>query len=95
MRPGPPYDIAARKTTALLGLQRTSKQVEQAGLVFHYGLGMSWGLVYTLLRRLTMLPSLIAGLLTGVSLPLLVDEGLRPLFGFSAPNRAYPVAAAY
>ena len=47
VRPGPPYDIAARKTAALLGLQLTDKQVEQAGLVFHYGLGMSWGTVYT------------------------------------------------
>src|SRR5260221_5376789 len=35
--------IAARKMAALLGLQLTDKPVEQAGLVFHYGLGMSWG----------------------------------------------------
>jgi len=50
VRPGSPYEIAARKTAALLGLHLTDKQVEQAGLVFHYGLGMSWGTVYTLLR---------------------------------------------
>jgi len=84
--------IAARKTAALLGLQLTDKQAEQAGLVFHYGLGMSWGTVYTLLRRLTPLPPAVAGLLTGASLSLLVDEGLTPLLGFSAPNRAYPLS---
>jgi uncharacterized membrane protein YagU involved in acid resistance len=92
VRPGPPYEIAARKTAALLGFQLTDKQVEQAGLVFHYGLGMSWGTVYTLLRRLTPLPSLVAGLLTGASLSLLIDEGLTPLLGFSAPNRTYPLS---
>jgi uncharacterized membrane protein YagU involved in acid resistance len=92
VRPGPPYEIAARKTAALLGLQLTDKQVEQAGLVFHYGLGMSWGTVYTLLRRLTPLPKALAGLLTGASLSLLIDEGLTPLLGFSAPNRAYPLS---
>ena len=91
MRPGPPYEIAARKTAALLGLQLTDKQVEQAGLVFHYGLGMSWGLVYPPLRRLTPLPPAVAGLVTGASLSLLIDEGLTPLLGFSAPNRAYPL----
>jgi uncharacterized membrane protein YagU involved in acid resistance len=92
VRPGPPYEVAARKTIALLGFQLTDTQPEQAGLVFHYGLGMSWGPVYTLLRRLTPLPSLVAGLLTGASLSLLVDEGLTPLLGFSAPNRAYPLS---
>jgi len=75
--------IAARKTAALLGLQLTDKQVEQAGLVFHYGLGMSWGAVYTLLRRLTLLPPPVAGLVTGASLSLLIDEGLTPLLGTS------------
>ncbi len=50
---------------------------------------MSWGTVYTLLRRLTSLPPPVAGLLTGVSLSLLVDEGLTPLLGTS---RAYPLS---
>ena len=90
MRPGPPYEIAARKTSALLGLQLTDKQVEQAGLVFHYGLGMSWGLVYPLLRRLTPLPPLVAGLVTGASLSLLIDEGLTPLLGTSRAQSCLP-----
>src|SRR5205823_9506699 len=67
VRPGPPYEIAARKTAAVLGRKLTDKQVEQAGLVFHYGLGMSRGPVYTLLHRLTPLPPPGAGLPTGAS----------------------------
>lgn len=43
VRPRPPYETAARKMTARSGLQLTDKQMEQAGMVFHYGLGMSWG----------------------------------------------------
>jgi hypothetical protein len=33
----------------------------------------------------------VAGLVTGASLSLLINEGLTPLLGFSAPNRAYPL----
>ena len=50
---------------------------------------MSWGTVYTLLRRLTPLPPPVAGLLTGASLSLLIDEGLTPCSAQAAPNRAY------
>ena len=92
VRPGPPYEIAARKTTQLLGLHLSDTQVQALGMiVFHYGLGMSWGVVYTLLRRMTTLNPLVAGILDGASLSLLVDEGLAPLLGFTAPNRAYPL----
>ncbi len=92
VRPGPPYEIAARKTTQLLGLHLSDTQVQTLGMiVFHYGLGMSWGVVYTLLRRMTTLNPLVAGILDGASLSLLVDEGLAPLLGFTAPNRAYPL----
>lgn len=91
VRPGPPYQIAAQKTTKLLGMQLTDQQLEQAGMLFHYGLGMSWGPVYTLLRRFTPLHPLLAGLLTGTAMSLIVDEGLSPALGFSAPNRAYPL----
>ncbi len=92
VRPGPPYEIAARKTTELLGLHLSDKQVERVGtLGFHYGLGLSWGVIYQVLRRMTGLPAPAAGLLMGTTMSLIVDEGLTPLLGFSAPNRAYPL----
>jgi len=92
VRPGPPYEIAARKTTEMLGLHLSDTQVEMVGtLGFHYGLGMSWGVVYQVLRRTTGLPAPAAGLLMGAAMSLIVDEGMTPLLGFSAPNRDYPL----
>ncbi len=41
VRPGAPFQIAARKTTQLLGLRLSDQQLETLGTVgFHYGLGM-------------------------------------------------------
>ncbi len=92
VRPGPPYEIAARKTTELLGLHLSDKQVEMVGtLGFHYGLGMSWGVVYQMLRRTTGLPAPMAALLMGATMSFIVDEGMTPLLGFSAPTRDYPL----
>ena len=61
-------------------------------MAFHYGLGVGWGPVYTLLRPFTGMNPVLAGLLAGTSLWAIVDEGLTPALGWSAPNRAYPVS---
>ncbi len=91
-RPGEPPIVAARKTTQWLGLELSEEQIETLGMyLFHYGLGMSWGPPYTLLRRQTNLGPVQAGLLVGAAMSLLVDEGMTPLLGFSAPNRDYPL----
>ena len=42
------------------------------------------------MRRHGGMRPLGAGVLTGASLSLIVDEGLSPTLGFSAPNRDYP-----
>lgn len=47
---------------------------------------------YTFLRRWTDLNPVSAGLLSGAAMSLLVDEGMTPLMGFSAPNRDYPLS---
>ncbi len=91
-RPGPPFLIAARKTTEGLGMELSEEQLQKvATYVFHYGLGMGWGPPYAFLRRRTDLGPVSAGLLTGALMSLIVDEGMTPLFGFSAPNRDYPL----
>jgi uncharacterized membrane protein YagU involved in acid resistance len=92
VRPGPPYQIAAQKIAAFVGLTLSQQQLEKAGLLFHYGLGMSWGPVYLLVRRKSSLSPVAAGILTGAAMSLLVDEGLTPALGFSAPNSAYPLS---
>lgn len=76
----------------LLGLHLSDAALDKASLVFHYGLAVTWAPLYPILRRATSLGPVPAGLLTGASMSLLVDEGLTPLLGFSAPNRAYPLA---
>jgi hypothetical protein len=90
--PRPPYRIAADKTTRLLGLNLDDPALDKGSPGFHYGLAGSWAPLYTVLRRRAALGPLAAGLVTGGSMPLLIDEGLTPALGFSAPNRAYPLA---
>lgn len=93
VRPGPPYRVAAQKTFALLGLDLSDDVLDKAALVFHYGLAVSWAPTYALLRRGTHLGLIAAGLGSGAAMSAIVDEGLTPALGFSAPNRAYPAAA--
>lgn len=92
VRPGPPYQVAAKKLVKLLDLNLPDEQVKRLGMAFHYGLGMSWAPVYLLLRRKAGLPPIQAGLLAGTLMSLIVDEGMTPAMGFSAPNRKYPMA---
>ncbi len=91
-RPGPPYRIAAEKTARLVGVNLTDSQLDRAALGFHYGLAVSWAPVYALLRRSTSLNPIAAGLTTGATMSLIVDEGVTPALGFSAPNREYPMS---
>ena len=92
-RPGPPYRLAAEKTTKALGLGLSDEAMARAALGFHYGLAVSWAPLYALLRRRARLGMLPAALATGAAMSAIVDEGLTPLLGFSAPNRAYPLVA--
>lgn len=89
-RPGPPPQLAAQKTLRALGVAPTEKRTAAAAMGFHYGLGLAWAPSYLLLRRYGGLGPVSAGLLSGAAMSLLVDEGLTPALGFSAPNRAYP-----
>ena len=92
VRPGPPFVIAARKTADLLSLDLSEEQIQTLGTYgFHYGLGVSWGPVYTFLRWWTKLNPILAGLLMGAAMSLVVDEAMTPLLGFSALNREYPL----
>lgn len=93
VRPGPPYETAAKKTTETLGIELSEEQLQKVAMYgFHYGLGMGWGPTYTFLRRWTGLDPISGALLSGAAMSLVVDEGMTPLLGFSAPNRAYPLS---
>ena len=90
-RPGPPPEMAARKAAELLNIQLTDKQLEVGTMAFHYGLAISWAPLYQLLRRKSPLGP-ATGLATGAAMSLAADEIIAPTLGFTAPNRAYPLA---
>ena len=43
-------------------------------------------------RRVLHLNPIVAGLVAALALFLVVDEGLTPALGLSAPDRAYPLS---
>ena len=91
--PGPSSSqVAARKIAERLGRPLDEPWLAPVAKAVHHGLGMAWGPVYCLLRRHGGMRPLGAGLVAGAALSLVVDEGLTPALGLSAPDRAYPVA---
>ena len=90
VRPGSPSTIAARKTAARFGIALSDERAERLGTLVHYGLGAGGGVLYATLRRTTGMHPLLAGLSTGAVISLVIDEGLTPALGFSAPNDQYP-----
>jgi uncharacterized membrane protein YagU involved in acid resistance len=64
----------------------------KAGMAFHYLAGLSWTPVYLLLRRTLRWHPVAAGLATGASMSLILDDTITPAIGASAPNDAYPAS---
>ena len=55
VRPGPPPEMAARKTAALFGIELSDQQLQRGTMAFDYGLAISWAPFYQVLRRKTEL----------------------------------------
>ena len=93
VRPGPPFMLAADNVASrVLGIDLDDQQREKVGMAFHYAAGLTWAPVYQLLRRRTRMGPVSAGLVTGASQSLILDETITPAIGASAPNREYPLA---
>ena len=90
---GVAYDVAARKMAGLVGVKLDDDQVSKAGLVLHYAVGLPWAAAYVWLRRKRKLGPVAAGTAAGLSLFAVVDEGMNPTLGFTAPPQAYPVSS--
>ena len=91
--PGPSSSqVAGRRMAERLGRPVDDRGLRPLARAVHHGLGMAWGPVYCFLRRHGGMPPLGAGLAARAALSLIVDEGLTPALGLSAPNRAYPAA---
>jgi hypothetical protein len=91
VRPGPPFRIAAEKITGALGVAMTDKGLDRLGLLFHYGLALSWAPLYPGLRRRLGWSPVVAAAVTGTAMSVVADELMTPAFGFSAPNLEYPL----
>jgi uncharacterized membrane protein YagU involved in acid resistance len=92
VRPGPPFRLAAQKTAAQVGLNLGGERLEKISMTVHYGLGLAWGPAYGFLRHFSGMQPLGAGLATGATMSLIIDEALTPALGYSAPSRDYPTA---
>lgn len=93
VRPGPPFVLAADNlATRVAGIDPDEDTRQKAGMAFHYLAGLTWAPVYQLLRRRTGMNPVTAGLATGASMWLILDETITPAIGASAPNRDYPLA---
>lgn len=84
---------AAKKTAELVDAEPDRDALRALKNAIHYGLGMGWGGLYGLLRRYSQMTPVGAGIVTGTSLSLIIDEALSPALGLTAPSRAYPVSS--
>ncbi len=93
VRPGPPFRLAAEKLSQrVLGIESNEDRASTAGMALHYLGGLSWVPVYMVLRRTRGWNPVAAGLATGASQSLILDEMITPAIGASAPNTAYPLS---
>lgn len=83
--------VAAEKVAEGFDLSLGERETKLLGKAIHFGTGMAWGPVYGLLRRHAGLRPIGAGLATGTAMSFVLDEGLVPALGLSAPNGAYPL----
>jgi hypothetical protein len=88
---GVAYNVAARKTAALAGRELSQDQAGKAGMAIHYALAFGWVPVYMVLRRRVGMGPIGAGVTSGLSMAVLVDEIGNPLLGFTPPPQAYPL----
>lgn len=84
---------AARKTAELASLEADRGDLRTLKSAIHYGLGISWGALYSCLRCNTNMGILSAGVLTGTALSLIVDELLNPALNITPPGSAYPMSS--
>lgn len=90
VRPGASSSlVAAQKIAQALDISPSQRGEELWGKAIHFGVGVGWGPVYSLLRRYGGLRPFGASLTAGVAMSLILDEGLVPALGLSAPNHHY------
>lgn len=91
-RPGgmdPAHNIANRVAGAM-GKELSPAQPHPAGVAVHYGLGVMPGSAYAVLRKRVPVVGAGGGLLYGLAMTLMEDEGISPLLGLAGAPTEYP-----
>lgn len=90
-----PAHVLANRAAEAVGTELTPKQPHPAGIAVHYGIGVFPAAAYGALRH--RFPALTAGggMLFGLGLFLLQDEGLNPILGSSGGPTEYPLEAHF
>lgn len=82
--------VAAEKAAGLAGKELSDEQAEKAGLGIHWGMGIGFGMAHAALRDRVPLIGTGRGLVHGLILFALVDEGAKPLLGLSGGPTDFP-----
>lgn len=90
VRPGASSSlVAARKAAKVLNVSLSEREEAVVGTAIHFAVGIGSGPVYALLRRYAGLRPVVVALASGVAMSLVLDEGVVPAAGLSAPNHHY------
>lgn len=85
-----PAHVMANRAAEAMGTDLTPKQPHPAGIAAHYGLGIMPGAIYGVLRNRVGGVGAGRGMLYGLGLFLMQDEGLNPVLGTSGKPMEYP-----
>jgi hypothetical protein len=88
-----PAQVLAAETADQAGRALTRRQLDTAGLIVHYGLGMMPGALYGVLRGRVAYLDAGRGSLFGLGLFLIKDEGMNAALGLSGRPQDYPWTA--
>lgn len=94
-RPGglDPAHVMANRSAEALGTELTPEQPHRAGIGVHYGIGIMPAAAYGALRHSVPAITAGSGMLYGLALFLIQDEGLNPILGTSGSPTEYPSEA--
>lgn len=85
-----PAHVAANRVARAMGKELTPGQPHPAGIAVHFGIGTAPAMLYAPLRRRVPALSAGGGLLYGLALFLVVDEGVVPALGLGGAPGDYP-----
>ncbi len=94
LRPDPmPPITLVRKIADLFGQEVDDQRAESMGTWIHYGFGLVGGPAAAAIRHRRQLGGMSAGLVVGLGMALVVDEGLNYALGLVPPAPEWPAAS--